>query len=231
MKKRPKLTEEEKKEAERLKKIWDRRKKEWREQGIALTQEDAASELGFNTQGAVSQYLNGKIKLNVDAIIRFSKLLDCKPSDIRPSLDISVGRIDKKKLTQHNNHEISTIHVEPTANDEVENFSRNLCILMQYHKDTPLTLSERCGIDPEIISDMMTPQSNDIPNLVNVGLIAKAYGLQTWHLIYPNAPIEILINSSIEKFVENYAHATKETREAWARIAEESTRYRKVNNE
>ncbi|WP_020161285.1 helix-turn-helix domain-containing protein [Methylobacter marinus] len=88
--KRPELTDEEKREAEALKKIWDKKKKELRERGIKLTQESAAEELGFDTQGAVSQYLNGKIRLNLDAIIKFSKLLGCKPNDIRPSLDILV---------------------------------------------------------------------------------------------------------------------------------------------
>jgi len=107
--KRPELTDEEKREAEALKKIWNKKKKELRERGIKLTQESAAEELGFDTQGAVSQYLNGKIRLNLDAIIKFSKLLGCKPNDIRPSLDILVDEtarpispiaIDKDKTHQ-----------------------------------------------------------------------------------------------------------------------------------
>lgn len=36
------------------------------------------------TQGAVSQYLNGKIPLGTDATISFAHLFGCHPSDIRP---------------------------------------------------------------------------------------------------------------------------------------------------
>lgn len=78
---------------------------------------------------------------------------------------------------------------------------------------------------------MLNPGDDNSPNLANVALIAKAYKLQTWHMLYPNAQLDILINTSIEKFVENYAHADKETREAWAQVAEVSFKYKKVINE
>jgi transcriptional regulator with XRE-family HTH domain len=116
-------------------------------------------------------------------------------------------------------------------NDEAKNFARNLQILMDYHKDTQKSLSDRSGVSQKTISNMLNPGDSSSPNLANVALIAKAYKLQTWHLLYPNAPVDILINSSIEKFVENYAHADHETREAWARVAEASVKYRKANNE
>lgn len=128
--KRPELTDEEKREAEALKKIWNKKKKELRERGIKLTQESAAEELGFDTQGAVSQYLNGKIRLNLDAIIKFSKLLGCKPNDIRPSLDILVDETarpispiaidkDEKHQEQEIQHPIDLLmlHASPATHD------------------------------------------------------------------------------------------------------------------
>lgn len=101
---------------------------------------------------------------------------------------------------------------------------------MEHHEDTQSTLSKKSGVSQKTISNMLNPGDNNSPNLANVALIAKAYKLQTWHMLYPNAPLDILINTSIEKFVENYAHADKDIREAWARVAEVSNKSKKVNN-
>lgn len=67
--------------ASRLKAIWERKKAE-----LSLTQEKAAGMLGFNTQGAVSQYLNGRVPLNVENTLKFSALLGVEPEEINPDL-------------------------------------------------------------------------------------------------------------------------------------------------
>lgn len=136
----------------------------------------------------------------------------------------------------NNYYSSNQVFTEPTIyhngmNDEAKNFARNLRILMEYHKDTQQLLSKRSGVSQKTISNMLNPGDSNSPNLANVALIAKAYNLQTWHLLFPNAPADILINSSIEKFVENYAHADQETRDAWARVAEATAKYRKISNE
>lgn len=64
-----------------LKAAWNARKKE-----LKLTQELAAELLGFESQGTVSQYLNGKIPVNTDAALKFAVLLKVKPEDIREDL-------------------------------------------------------------------------------------------------------------------------------------------------
>jgi len=86
MKTRRELSESELQDAIRLKEIWNRRKIELKTAGVKLTQEYASEELGFGTQGAVSQYLNANIPLNISVILKFAKLLDCEASDIRPQL-------------------------------------------------------------------------------------------------------------------------------------------------
>lgn len=78
--KRP-LTESELKECAALKAIFLRVKSETK-----LTQESAANALGLGTQGAVSQYLNGKIALNLSIAIGFANLLGCMISDFSPRL-------------------------------------------------------------------------------------------------------------------------------------------------
>ena len=64
-----------------LKAAWNARKKE-----LKLTQELAAELLGFESQGTVSQYLNGKIPVNTDAALKFAALLKVKPEDSREDL-------------------------------------------------------------------------------------------------------------------------------------------------
>ena len=48
---------------------------ECKKKELKLTQELAAELLGFESQGTVSQYLNGKIPVNTDAALKFAALL------------------------------------------------------------------------------------------------------------------------------------------------------------
>ncbi|WP_241047398.1 LexA family transcriptional regulator [Achromobacter xylosoxidans] len=58
------------------------------------SQEVLAGMLGFSSQSSVSQYLNGKIPLNVHALVKFADLFGCDVSDISPDL-----ARDLRKLT------------------------------------------------------------------------------------------------------------------------------------
>ena len=62
--------------ATRLRSIWDSKKRE-----LGLTQEEAGARMGM-TQGAVWQYLNGRIQLNTAAALKFARLLEVSPSEI-----------------------------------------------------------------------------------------------------------------------------------------------------
>ncbi|KEZ94727.1 hypothetical protein A11M_0125670, partial [Xanthomonas vasicola pv. vasculorum NCPPB 895] len=66
--------------AARLKTAWSERA---RERGI--TQDKMAEELGI-TQGAVSQYLNGKIPMNYRTLMAFCQALGIDACDIRTDL-------------------------------------------------------------------------------------------------------------------------------------------------
>lgn len=86
MKNRKPLTDEQQLEAERLKAIYRQRQLDARAQGRKLTQDDLADQCGWNTQSAVSQYLNARIALNLDALLKLSKALDFSPADVSPRL-------------------------------------------------------------------------------------------------------------------------------------------------
>jgi transcriptional regulator with XRE-family HTH domain len=76
---RRKLTAEEGQERKRLRDLWDAKKDE-----LHLTQVKAAKALGFSNQTAISQYLNGRIPLNFEAVVKFCKLLKVDVSEVSP---------------------------------------------------------------------------------------------------------------------------------------------------
>jgi len=84
------ITDADKDAARRLLAIWEAKKQE-----LKLTQTSIADEIG-TSQSAISQYLNGTIALNTDAVIVFAKLLQCKPEEIRPVLGRKL-RIQQRK--------------------------------------------------------------------------------------------------------------------------------------
>lgn len=85
------LTEKEKLWASNLKKIWDEKRRD-----LGLTQEKAAEMYGC-TQGNISQYLLGRIPLNIVAINKFATILQCDPSLINPEIDEYFPRIKTAK--------------------------------------------------------------------------------------------------------------------------------------
>lgn len=65
-------------DAERLNRLFELR--------AGMGQDRFASEYGIGTQGAVWQYLHGKIPLNLDALLKFCRGLRVKPAEISPTL-------------------------------------------------------------------------------------------------------------------------------------------------
>lgn len=79
-KRRP-LRQDELADAQRLQAIWGLKKDD-----LELTQESMALRCGWKTQGAFSQYLLGKIPLNLEALIKISEALQVSPEEISPRL-------------------------------------------------------------------------------------------------------------------------------------------------
>ncbi len=77
------ITKEHRESAARLRSIYQRKKNE-----LGLTQEKLRDLTGFKNQSIISQYMNAKIALNTDAIIRFARALKCKPEEIEPNIDL-----------------------------------------------------------------------------------------------------------------------------------------------
>lgn len=103
------ITQEDLDNAERLRKIWHKVKKE---QG--LTQKKAADAIGWS-QPTISQFLNGDVPLNTDAILKWAKLLGCKPGAISPKLDKALSEVTRTKV-----YVMGSISRKPSTKDFLE---------------------------------------------------------------------------------------------------------------
>ncbi len=67
--------------AEQLRFIWNAKKK-----ALKLTQEKLAQLCGWSTQSSFNDYLQARVPLNIEAILRISKVLQIHPTEIMPVL-------------------------------------------------------------------------------------------------------------------------------------------------
>ncbi|MFT3758459.1 LexA family transcriptional regulator [Thauera sp.] len=81
------LSPEQQADAARLKQIFEAKKK-----GLGLTQESLAARCGWESQGSVSQYLNGKIPLNPTAALKFSQHLHEPVEAFSPDLAFAIAQ-------------------------------------------------------------------------------------------------------------------------------------------
>lgn len=117
MKKRRELTSEEMQWAANLKRLWLSRARNPKT-NRRLSQEEAAERAGWVAQSTVSQYINGVIPLNTDAILKFAELIPCAPSDINPSLSKvapKLWRVNEPDAEYSNEH---TITPPPTSEEQ-----------------------------------------------------------------------------------------------------------------
>ena len=68
-------------DADRLKNLWLAFKVR-----TGKTQDDVAEACGWKNQSAFSQYLNARIPLNLEAVLKLASVLEAQPEDISPSL-------------------------------------------------------------------------------------------------------------------------------------------------
>lgn len=86
MTKRRDLTPTEAADARRLQEVFRQAKEAAAARGEKLTQAVLADRLNWSSQSPVSQYMTGKIPLNLDAAVRFSRALNVPLETISPTL-------------------------------------------------------------------------------------------------------------------------------------------------
>lgn len=74
----------------RLRLLWDQKKRQ-----LGITQEKVAEQFG-RSQALIAHYLNGHTPIGPVATLKFARLLQCQPTDIRP--DFQYGMIVPAEL-------------------------------------------------------------------------------------------------------------------------------------
>ena len=99
----------------------------------------------------------------------------------------------------------------------------------------PLSQTAICkliGISQRSVSYLFNDTSGvDSIRSDTIETIAKHFGLEPYHLMIPNLPIEELASKRIEKVIECYSQVPIESRENIARIAENEVRYSSDRNQ
>lgn len=115
------LTPEQRADASRLKTLFAAWQKGRREAGQPSSQEALSDLLGFN-QSALSQYLNGRIPLNIVAASKFATLIGCSVADFSPALADEISRFssffegpDSTQMTR----KATPVSVEEPEHDEM----------------------------------------------------------------------------------------------------------------
>jgi transcriptional regulator with XRE-family HTH domain len=101
--KRRALTQAELAAARRLQEIWDQKRVE-----LDITQEEFAHRCGWQTQGAFSQYLLGKIPLNLKALLKISAELKVFPDEIYPELAALLSKTLSISTVRGRQHGLTT---------------------------------------------------------------------------------------------------------------------------
>lgn len=79
------ITTEDLMASDNLRRIWERRKREWKH----MTQEWIAGEYGC-TQGLISQYMSRRTAIGPVATLKFARILKVQPKQIRPDFSLTM---------------------------------------------------------------------------------------------------------------------------------------------
>ena len=95
--KNKKITPEDKIAAENLRRLWDEYQSNLKKAGHKRLTQEKAGEVLDMTQGAVNQYLSGKVPLGTEVTLKFARLINTDPRSIRP--DFEYGGVSESPAT------------------------------------------------------------------------------------------------------------------------------------
>jgi transcriptional regulator with XRE-family HTH domain len=105
-----------------------------------------------------------------------------------------------------------------------DTLARNLTVLMAEAGWNQVELAKRSGVSQRQISNILRKESGC--SVEHADALARAFGLQGWHLIMPTLPADVR-NGALPLLMERYAASSAEGRKAIDRVAELESRYSK----
>ncbi|CAJ0705940.1 LexA family transcriptional regulator [Ralstonia holmesii] len=170
------LTPEQKADAERLHMRFKAWQQDQKDRKLPSSQAEAASRLEFG-QSALSQYLQGRIPLNVKALSKFCSLLECEPEEISPALASEMEAISKSLQLKHLNTPEAEAELdaqrEEEARREIDAERVREFVYSKGFPVRPITTYENL--------DELPPETTVLITHIDVALSA-GNGRETWHV-------------------------------------------------
>ncbi|WP_312669700.1 LexA family transcriptional regulator [Stutzerimonas nitrititolerans] len=127
---RRELTSGEQAECARLKAIFEKRQKEAKDQGVRITQESLGNSIGWKSgQSAVNQYLNGKVPLNLEALLKFAAELRFAPEEVSPRLAAEIAGLT---MTAEKRPVGTVVEISPGTDEGGSPSSDDYALIPQY---------------------------------------------------------------------------------------------------
>lgn len=194
--KRKSLSEQDIEAARRLKEIWNSRK-----DSLGLTQERAAEMMGFTTQGAVSHYLNAQTPLNLEAVLKFSGLLQVSPETIRPDMAglISIARkyTPEPDREYHDGSNLQEESEENTHSGVMTASAYRVKKLMDLTGWSPSVLAQKIGVSQQTVHLWVDGKS--IPSPANLDKLTEITGYPSYWFMLPPEETDQISTSEIMK--------------------------------
>lgn len=106
-----------------------------------------------------------------------------------------------------------------------DTFVRNLKFLIDLNEFSQTDLAKKSGVSQKSISNILLGEQN--PTIETAEKIAKAFGLQGWHMIMPNLPSDLISSTELEQLLANFIEASESGREMLIKVAQREAQYNK----
>ena len=108
----------------------------------------------------------------------------------------------------------------------------NVQRLMKISGDlSQMELAKKTGISQRTISNVLKPGSIGSVTIGTIEKIAQYFKIEPYHLLIPNLPVDELQTNRLESVIQNYALSSTDSRKNILRIAENESKYSKLNEE
>lgn len=108
-----------------------------------------------------------------------------------------------------------------------ETVAANIKMLMQKTGINAPALSKKSHVPVRTIYSIIKLERT--PGIDTTDDIAKAFGLNGWHLLMPGLQYDIIKNGALDKLIEDYSHCPEKSQEYINMVAERDATY-KVGN-
>ena len=104
-----------------------------------------------------------------------------------------------------------------------EVFVENLNHLMLITELTAEEVGKKSGLTKRAVQYYMNGER--IPNVCRAEQLASAFGLEGWHMIMRNLPIDIISSKKLQSLVNNYSNSSDEGKNMINMVAEREAKY------